>query len=189
VTRLWLIRHGPTHARTLVGWTDLPADLGDAAALARLSAALPNAPVVSSDLIRARDTARRIAGSREVLPVEPRLREIHFGHWEGLSHNQAAAADPALTRAFWSGDETARAPGGESWRDLRARVDAAMDALLEPRPADLIVVAHFGVILSVIQRATGASAPETLAQTIEPLSLTTIRAGTDWRVETVNQHP
>jgi alpha-ribazole phosphatase len=41
MTRLWLVRHGPTHARTMVGWTDLPADLSDVAALARLSAHLP----------------------------------------------------------------------------------------------------------------------------------------------------
>ena len=27
MTRFWLVRHGPTHAKTMVGWTDLPADL------------------------------------------------------------------------------------------------------------------------------------------------------------------
>lgn len=56
MTRLWLIRHGPTHAKGMVGWTDLPADLSDTAQIARLRAALPDAPVVSSDLLRAVQT-------------------------------------------------------------------------------------------------------------------------------------
>ncbi|MCX8953857.1 histidine phosphatase family protein, partial [Ruegeria sp. NA] len=36
MTRLHLVRHGPTHAKTMVGWSDLPADLSDTAALRRL---------------------------------------------------------------------------------------------------------------------------------------------------------
>ena len=57
MTTLWLVRHGPTHAKAMIGWTDLPADLSDAGAIARLRAALPDAPIVSSDLIRAVTTA------------------------------------------------------------------------------------------------------------------------------------
>ena len=41
----------------MIGWTDLPADLSDTARIARLSNYLPHAPVISSDLSRARDTA------------------------------------------------------------------------------------------------------------------------------------
>ena len=37
MTRLWWVRHGPTHAKAMVGWRDLPADLSDTAALARLA--------------------------------------------------------------------------------------------------------------------------------------------------------
>lgn len=189
MTRLWLIRHGPTHAKTLTGWTDLPADLGDAGALDRLAAILPDAPVVSSDLSRARDTARRLGGRRSFLPADPDLREINFGLWEGLSHDEAAAADPELTRAFWSGDETVRAPQGESWRDLRARVDASLDRLLAAPIPDLIVVAHFGTILCAVQRATGASLTETFAHRIDPLSLTRVDAGETWRAGPINQLP
>ena len=54
MSRFFWVRHGPTHAKTMVGWSDLPADLSDTARLARLSAHLPDgAPVVSSDLVRA----------------------------------------------------------------------------------------------------------------------------------------
>ncbi len=57
MSRIWLVRHGPTHAKGMVGWTDLPADLSDGAALARLNAHLPQVPVISSDLTRAVATA------------------------------------------------------------------------------------------------------------------------------------
>ena len=50
MTRLFLVRHGPTHAKTMVGWSDLPADLSDRAALDRLAGFLPDqATVISSD--------------------------------------------------------------------------------------------------------------------------------------------
>ena len=58
MSRLFLVRHGPTHVKAMVGWTDVKADLTDAAALARLRASLPQkALMVSSDLRRAIDTA------------------------------------------------------------------------------------------------------------------------------------
>ena len=34
--RVSLVRHGPTHARGLIGWSDVPADVSDRKALARL---------------------------------------------------------------------------------------------------------------------------------------------------------
>ena len=49
----------------MCGWTDLPADLGDHGALNRLSLALPDAAVVSSDLLRARSTADACGSSAQ----------------------------------------------------------------------------------------------------------------------------
>jgi len=63
-----MVRHGPTHAKTMVGHADVPADLSDTAALSRLSNYLPEVPVVSSDLIRASATADAICGARPRLP-------------------------------------------------------------------------------------------------------------------------
>ena len=80
MTRFWWVRHGPTHAKTMVGWQDAPADLSDQRALARLSEYLPQeAVVISSDLIRASATADAIESRRKRLPHDPALREIHFG--------------------------------------------------------------------------------------------------------------
>ncbi len=174
----WL-RHGPTHAKAMIGWTDLPADLGDTAALARLAAALPAAaPVISSDLIRAVTTADAVQGGRARLPSLPGLREIHFGDWEGLTHTQAEARDPETIYAFWDAPGPVAAPGGESWDAFAARVNAAVARIEAQVPAGpVIVVAHFGAILTQVQRALGLGPREAFAHKIDPLSLTHLRFG------------
>lgn len=170
MTRLWLVRHGPTHARVLLGRTDLMADLSDRPAIARLHAALPAAPIVSSDLRRAIETADALSGGRTRLPHEPALREMDFGDWDGRAVDDID--DPAL-RPFFEAPGARRAPGGESWDDLATRVEAALDRLAEGR-ADLIVVAHMGTILTQWARAAQLAPYDALAQNVAPLSLTRI---------------
>lgn len=185
--QLWLIRHGPTHAREMIGWTDRPADLSDRAALARLAALLPDAPVISSDLSRAVATADAIQGRRTRLPHDPRLRELHFGAWEQMRAAEAEARDPDLARAFWSGTGAVSAPGGESWDQMAGRLNAALDAL----PQAAIVVCHFGPILAALQRARSCDLQTIFAQKIEPLSLTELANPSpgQWQVRRVNHIP
>jgi alpha-ribazole phosphatase len=190
MTRLWLVRHGPTHAKAMVGWTDLPADLSDIAALDRLSACLPHAPVISSDLSRAVTTADAIARGRQRLPHDPGLREIHFGDWEMRDYAEVEAQDPDLIHAFWDEPGQVRAPGGESWDMASARVGAAIDRLLAQNLPDMIVVAHFGAILTQVQRATRTTATEVLGHQIDNLSVTDLDCGPDrWTLGRINHRP
>ena len=189
-TRLHLVRHGPTHANTMVGWSDLPADLSDTAALARLEAALPpEALVVSSDLIRAVDTASAIQGNRQRLPHMTTLREIHFGDWELRSWKEIDAEDPTRIRAYWETPGDITPPGGESWNQVCARVNDAIDSLLTAHAGrDLVVVGHFGQILTQIQRAEGLSPEAAFSHRIDNLSLTELFYGSDgWRSGDLNQ--
>lgn len=183
--RLWLVRHGPTHAKEMIGWTDRAADLSDTAALARLSAALPDVPVISSDLHRARATADALQGPRPRLPHDPRLREIHFGAWESRRYAEVEAETPALIRAFWEDAGEVQAPGGESWNAMAARVQHALDAL----PPRAIVVCHFGPILASLQRALGCDVQTVFAHKIEPLSLTELRFTDRWQALRINHIP
>ncbi len=181
--RLWLVRHGPTHAREMIGWTDRAADLSDLGALSRLGALLPHdVPVISSDLIRAVATADALQGTRPRLPHDPRLREIHFGAWDGLTHAEADARDAALLRAFWEDAGDVAAPEGESWNAMAARVHAGLDAL----PDQAIVVCHFGPILAALQRARGCSVQVIFGQKIDPLSLSEVHFDGSWQIGRVN---
>lgn len=187
MTRFWLVRHGPTHAKAMIGWTDLPADLSDTAALQRLDAHLPpDAPVVSSDLSRAITTADAL-GPRPRLPHDPALRELHFGQWESRSFAEVDAEAPAQIRAFWETPGTIRPPGGESWNDLTTRTWTALDRLQGQAP-DLIIVAHFGPILAALQRAKGVTATEVFAHKIDNLSVTCLTL-TPPQVYSINHRP
>ncbi len=186
----WWVRHGPTHRRDMNGWTDVPADLSDSAALARLAAYLPqDAPVISSDLSRAITTADAIQESRGRLPHERALREIHFGAWEARSFDAVQEEDPRLIRRYWEQPGDVCPPGGESWNELCTRVNRAVD-WLTGEAGHVIAVAHFGTILSQVQRARGCTAYETFAQSIDNLSVTRLDwDGQRWREGEVNQIP
>lgn len=190
MTKVYLVRHGPTHAKTMVGWSDLPADLSDTAQLARLSAYLPDdAVVISSDLIRASATADAIAGNRLRLPHARGLRELHFGAWELQAFDRVD--DPDRLRAFWDQPGDARAPGGESWNDLRARVDATLTDVIGQHPKrPVIAVAHMGAILTQVQRALRVSAYDAFSHKISNLSVTEVQYRTGaWHAEKINHHP
>nr|WP_174826128.1 histidine phosphatase family protein [Ruegeria arenilitoris] len=187
-----LVRHGPTHAKTIVGWSDLPADLSDEATIARLHDHLPEgALVISSDLSRAVDTASAIQGTRRRLPHHRDLREIHFGRWELRGFKDIEAEDPELSFAYWDNPGDVRPPEGESWNEVRARVDAVIDRLIADHTGrDLVIVAHFGVILTQVQRALDISAYEAFSHRIDNLSVTDItHHGDRWSVGRINHLP
>ncbi|MEL6685665.1 MAG: histidine phosphatase family protein [Pseudomonadota bacterium] len=189
MTKLWMVRHGPTHAKTMVGWSDIPADLSDTAAIGRLRAFLPDAPMVSSDLIRASATADVLKPSIR-LPHDTHLREINFGDWELRSFSAVEAEDPTRIRAYWETPGHIAPPNGESWNAVRQRVDGAIDSYLTGDHEHLIVVAHFGVILTQVQRALGIGAYEAFSHRIDNLSVTVIETGPDgWTAERINHNP
>lgn len=192
MTRLFLVRHGPTHAKSMVGWSDIPADLSDAAALARLHAFLPDdAAIISSDLSRAADTATAIQMDRHRLPHARDLREINFGDWELQSFREVEAVDPERIRAYWETPGDVRPPNGESWNEVCARVDAAIDTLIAAHTGrDLVVVGHFGMIVTQIQRALYLDAEQAFSYRIDNLSVTEItRLPDGWEVGRINHVP
>lgn len=190
--RLFMLRHGPTHAKSMVGWSDLPADLSDRPAIARLSQFLPGeALLISSDLSRACDTADAIQAGRQRLPHDGDLREMHFGDWELRTYNEVAAEDPARARAFWENPGDLSPPNGESWNMLGRRSNQAVDRILAAHPGrDIVIVAHFGVILTQLQRGLGLSAQQVFGHKIDPLSVSEFEIGPeDWQVNRINHQP
>ncbi len=190
--RLWWVRHGPTHSKAFAGWRDIPADLSDTDALARLNAFLPaGAALVSSDLIRATATADALGAGRTRLPHRPALREFHFGDWDGMTFSDVAAGWPTLSRQYWEEPGHIAPPGGESWLAAEARIHAGVTALLATTKApDIIIVAHFGAILTQVQRGLGVSPYDALSHSIDNLSVTRIEVdGARWSAPLINHRP
>ncbi len=83
------------------------------------------------------------------------LIETDFGEWEGLTFREAAERDPEL-HAAWLGDPSVPAPGGESFDQVRARVEAARRDLVALYPGrNLVVVSHVTPIKTLLQLALG----------------------------------
>jgi probable phosphoglycerate mutase len=163
VSRLVVVRHGRTAwnvAGRFQGQRD-PALDGVGRAQARrtadaLTAFGPIAVVVSSDLRRARQTARLVA-RRAGVPVvtDRRLREVALGRLEGLDRTEAARRHLGeLDRWLTAGD--ARPAGGETVTDAGARAAAAIECHMDERPGDgtVVVVAH-GLVLQAALRHLG----------------------------------
>lgn len=186
---LWWVRHGPTHAKTFVGWRDVPADLSDARAVARLDRYLPKGAIlVSSDLIRAVATADVLGSGRERLAHDAGLREFNFGDWDGKHFTEVAKSHPKLSREYWEKPGDVAPPGGESWNAVAGRVTAAVDRLRAAHPGrEIVLVAHVGVILTQVQRALGIGAYQALAHKIDNLSVTRLEAADGaWRAGVIN---
>lgn len=161
--RLVLVRHGATpnnvEAR-YTGQSDVPmSGLGErqADALARRLASTPFDLIVSSDLVRARSTAERIAEQQACeLRLDPDLREVGMGEWEGMT--VAAVAEryrDALAR--WEEDPTRYAPpGGESLQQFAARAGQALSHWTEAGVGEhILLVTHGGVVGVIVCLALG----------------------------------
>jgi probable phosphoglycerate mutase len=146
-----LVRHGRTsfgERGLLCGWSDPPLDdVGrlQAEGLARRLEGRAFDRVWSSDLERARVTARIVAGFDPILDM--RLRELDLGSLDGMTFDDCAAEVQAGLIAF----DGFHAPGGESVTSLEQRVNAFFAEL---DPGTHLVVTHGGVI-RLLLRAEG----------------------------------
>lgn len=61
--------------------------------------------------------------------TDKRLREIDLGKWDGLTHKQARALDPALFDKRQHDKWNVRVPGGENYADVSARAQSWIHSL------------------------------------------------------------
>lgn len=114
----------------------------------------------ASDLSRCRVLAQRFADRDGVDAVyDQRLREYHFGDWEG----RRWADIPRAESEPWTADLWGAAPpGGETFAALHARVAEALAEI----PRGTLVVAHAGVIRAARMILTGASFQTVFAEKV-----------------------
>jgi len=163
MVRLLLIRHAATDWTAqgrFQGQTDIPLSphgRRQATALAQRLMAETLHMLYASDLQRAWETARAIAAPH-ALPVhaEPRLREMAFGRWEGLTYAEMQQQD-AQSLAAWERDQLHSAPpGGETLLQMTQRVRAAyVSILLAGQDKTVGLVAHGGPLQLLLCRALG----------------------------------
>jgi probable phosphoglycerate mutase len=163
-TRILLVRHGETDDnRNLVFQGQLGRGLNDlgrrqaALLAARLALAAERpAAILSSDLDRARETAEILGAALGVSPtLDPDLREVHLGAWQGLAHGEIAARFPDEWSAWRAGRDIRRG-GGETYAELGVRVFRAVSALAGAHPGRTsLAVSHGAALKSFVARVLG----------------------------------
>jgi broad specificity phosphatase PhoE len=165
-----LVRHAETDLKgTFCGHTDPPLNGAGRAQVPAILHAIGNRPVetiLTSDLRRARETAKAVAQHYAAkLLLRPGLREIFFGEWEGLRWQQIEERDTDFARAWMESFPNLTPPGGESVRDFEARIESELHYLSGlAGDSALIVVTHAGVMRAMLKRQ-GLSDKEAWAAT------------------------
>ena len=158
---LW--RHGRTpynQQKRFQGQLDVPLDgVGErqVRAAAVELALLQPASLVASDLSRAVATAAALtARTGLVARLDPALREVDAGEWQGLAHDEITARWPQDYAAWRRGDDV-RIGGGEKRSEMAERAAGAV----ERHAADvadggtLVVAAHGAALKGALLRLLG----------------------------------
>lgn len=167
-TDLLLVRHGQSApAREgepfpmVDGQGDPPlTELGheQGRAVGRRLAGAGLAAVYVTTLQRTRQTAQPLLDATGLeARVEPDLREVHLGDWEGGVFRQKVAERDPVALQMYEAERWDVIPGAESSAALAARVGAAVQRICAAHPGQRVaVVAHGGVIAQVLTLATGS---------------------------------
>ena len=155
--KLFLVRHGETDwnlAQRFQGHSDVPLNqvgLRQAQALRDRLSDETITSIYSSDLGRAYETAKIIANGKNNLQSDARLREVHFGDWEGLTYYEIQAKFPEQLLAWEQDAYKTAPPNGETLEQLVEHTQSILnDFLVNHKDETILIVAHGGVIRVLI---------------------------------------
>ena len=173
---IYLVRHGQTefnHAKRLQGQCDsvlTALGIEQARRMGGHLKPLVHDPerwtIVASPLgrtIRTAEIIRETVGLTSEIVLEPRIQEVHVGAWEGFSHSEIEVTAPGvMAEPGW----LLRAPGGERYEDLAARIGSFVAEIDESDGRRRIVVSHG--IAGRILRALYLGIPEDQLWALKP---------------------
>ncbi|MFB3926055.1 MAG: histidine phosphatase family protein [Syntrophales bacterium] len=183
---LMLVRHGDTgkqFADRYIGSTDIPlAEKGREQAVylaGRIRREMPES-CLCSPLRRCIQTAKIISRPLRISPeIDPDLREIDFGNWEGLTFEDIARKDPAGVHRWARFDPDFAFPEGETIGEFLSRTRRVAARLRQMPEKTVLVSTHGGVIRMLICHYLGLSPRHYILFRVLPGSLATIElAGT-----------
>jgi len=111
-----------------------------------------------STLRRTAQTAAPLAARLGLAPqVEPELREVHLGDWEGGEYRQRVAEQDPIVRQVFEQERWDVIPGAETSASLADRVRAAIDRLAAGHAGHRVAIfTHGGVIGQALALASGS---------------------------------
>jgi ribonuclease H / adenosylcobalamin/alpha-ribazole phosphatase len=124
--------------------------------LAPLGAAID--AVVTSPVRRTVESAQILAARLELpLVEEPGFAEMEFGSWDGMTFAEVQARQPEEIEAWLGSLDVAPGGGGETFREVEARVLAGLARVLERYAGRTVaVVSHVTPIKTLVAHAVDA---------------------------------
>lgn len=152
---LYLVRHARSignAAQRIQGWLDLPLDdygRRQTRLICERFQRKPLAAIYSSPLQRAAETACAIAKPHHLQVImDDRLREYHMGAWTGLT---ALEIERMMPPHRWDSIDDYIGPGAETGIEMRARVSAFLNEVLEQHNGQMVaVVCHGGTLGAIV---------------------------------------
>ena len=182
---IYLLRHGTvkgSEQRLFIGGTDTPlAEKGrqQARDWRRLFHEIEFETIYCSDLKRSEETARIIAGDKQVpIRVIPEFREIFLGQWDGLSMEFVRRRFPEQWRRRGENLADYPPPGGESFREFQNRVVPAFEAVAGQLRGHGFIIAHAGVNRVILSHLLGMPLPNIFRLSQDYGALNIIEYGT-----------
>ena len=158
MTHLYLVRHGQTDWNVEGRWqgqADVPLNergRQQAAQVARALSKLGLVAIYSSDLLRARETANTLAALTGLeVQLDPRLREIHQGEWQGMLVSEIQERYGEAFQRRKDDPLNVAPPGGETVLQVKERVVDAIEDIVQQHPQERVAVVSHGFALAVIQ--------------------------------------
>ena len=179
--KLLLLRHGDIgkqYQDRYIGSTDVSmSPLGHRqvrAVRALLDKEMP-CQCISSPMTRCRETAAAVMETADMdFNVDPDLREIDFGRWEGMAFGEIQKAFPGEIDRWAEFNADFAFPGGDKIGDFQERVVSVAERLVT-NPADTIIVCtHGGVIRVLICHFLGLQPWHYILFKVKHASITTI---------------
>ena len=155
--RVVLWRHGQTDwnvENRFQGHSDIPLiKVGhyQASEAAKVLAALRPDRIISSDLIRAQETAAPLAGLTDIkVEINPNLRETDGGLWEGKLASENRATHGELFANWYEGGDEPAGVTGERRSDVAKRAVAVIEKETTNFSGTIVFVTHGGTVRSVL---------------------------------------
>ena len=149
--RILIWRHGQTDwnvENRFQGHSDIPLNevgLYQVAHSAKILAGMSPAKIISSDLIRARQTATALSELVGLpLHIDARIRETHGGNWEGKTGTENRAADSSRFLGWLSGSDDPAGETGERRSEVAERAFNLVKEEIVENSGLLVLVTHGG---------------------------------------------
>lgn len=164
-TQVFLVRHGETEwnlVGKMQGHSDSPLTAVGIAQADALADGMKNqkfSALYSSDLVRAYETARRIATKNHLTIItDNRLRERNLGIFQGLDKQGIAVQFPDEYQQYITDGANYVVPNGESGQQFFDRCVICLTELAQKHPGErILVVTHGGVLANLFKSTVGLS--------------------------------